>query len=273
MSTATSGIGTLRGYHRVRGVLRRSNRLRAVALAARHRGLRREDVFIASYPRSGSTWMRFLLADLTTGQQPNFQRVDQLIPQVGAHADAPALFSGHRLLKTHEAYRQEYGRAVYLIRDMRDVLISWYRVTRQDPDDLSDLDAFVNTFVTERASPYGCWSDHVRGWLVARDRGTEILVHRFEDLKNDPVASLSRIASFVGLDVSQERISETVARNSADHMRELERADVGYLRRAFGYRSSGMRGVDGTWLQLLGERHMNVLKPLLVLNDELGYAR
>lgn len=258
--------------HRVRGVLRRSHALRNVAIAVRHHGLVDDDVFLASYPRSGNTWIRFLLTDLTTGEAPGFPQVDRLIPRVGLHAEAPALAAGHRLIKTHEPHRNEYRRAVYLIRDVRDVLVSWYGVNRFDPQDMSQFDAFVQDFVSERASPYGCWQRHVSGWLRAREEGAEILVCRFEDLRADPGRTLRQIARFAGLAPSDQEIERALARNSARSMRELEQANVEYLRRAIGYRSSGMRGVEGAWRGVLTERHLRVMRPMLALNAELGYA-
>src|SRR5581483_2273754 len=166
----------------IRDALRRSRVLRSAVVAARHRGLRRDDIYIASYPRSGNTWIRFLLADLITGEQADFESIDTLIPSVGNHRTAIGISTGRRLIKTHEPHRAAYVTGIYLVRDVRDVLISWYRVTRTDPDDVSDLDAFVADFLTDRASPYGAWTDHVRSWQHARDHGLPIAVYRFEDL-------------------------------------------------------------------------------------------
>ena len=60
--------------HRVKGVLRRSPALRSAVVYEHHRGLRAEDIFIASYPRSGNTWIRFVLADLATGRSAGIAR-------------------------------------------------------------------------------------------------------------------------------------------------------------------------------------------------------
>ena len=258
---------------RARDALRRSKTLRAAVVASRHRGLREDDLFIASYPRSGNTWIRFLLADLSTGEQASFESIDKLIPNVGGHRDAPGIAGGRRLIKTHEAWRPEYRHGVYLVRDVRDALISWYRVTRPDPDDLSDLDQFVAEFVTGRASPYGRWTDHVRSWQAARDRGVNIIVYRFEDQKASPAKALKEIAGFFKIDASDEQIDAALARNTPEEMRRLEQEGTEYLRRAVGHRSQGVRrGKVGGWRELLTEQHMRVLAPVLELNAELGYS-
>jgi estrone sulfotransferase len=257
----------------LRDALRRSRLLRAAVVANRHRGLRADDLFVASYPRSGNTWVRFVLAELANGAPADFESIDRMIPAIGSHRGAVGLVSGRRLIKTHEPYRAQYARAVYLVRDVRDVLISWYRVTRSDPDDVSALDSFVAEFITEQASPYGRWTDHVRSWQRARERGKPVLICRFEDVQADPPMAFMQIASFLGLAADAERVGVALARNTPEEMRRLEQLGADYLRRTVGHRSQGVRrGSVGSWRELLSDRHLRVLEPALQLNTELGYG-
>ncbi|HKS75489.1 MAG TPA: hypothetical protein VJQ82_19930, partial [Terriglobales bacterium] len=45
------------------------SKLRAPLVWLRHRGLGPRDTFVASYPRSGSTWLRFQLFELLTRRE------------------------------------------------------------------------------------------------------------------------------------------------------------------------------------------------------------
>lgn len=242
-------------------------------VAYRHRGLTGEDLFIASFPRSGNTWVRFVLADLATDAEQDFESVERAIPNVGWHACAPALTGwGGRMIKTHEPHRREYRRAIYLVRDFRDVLISAYRAYRPDPDDLSELDQFVDAFGSRFSSPYGAWVDHVRSWTSASSADEGIAVHRFEDLRADPVAGIRGLAEFAGISTSEQRISAALARNTSEDMRQREHANLKFLEQSFGRMSLGVReGAAGRWQQLLTDRHLDVLAPELELNRELGY--
>jgi len=256
---------------RVRAVLRRSKLLRNAVVRARHRGLRETDYMVASFPRSGNTWVRFVLADLATGEPVDYQGVDRVSPVVGFHVGAPDLVPGARLVKTHEPYRREYRRGAYFVRDVRDVLISWYRVTRADPDDLSDLDDFVRDFAKGEASPYGDWAAHVKGWLAAAER-LPIRVIRFESLRTDPAGTILEIAGDLGLECTRDDVVAALERNSPERMHELEAKNEEYLTKAFGYQSRGVRsGKIGGWRELLTEEHLAALEPVLVTNRELGY--
>lgn len=105
--------------------------VRRLWTGVRHRTLGSADVPVAAYPKSGSTWLRFLLAEAVTGRTADFQSVGDVIPYVGKQRGAPhVLPSGGRLVKTHEPYRPEYRTSVYLVRDIRDVVVSYYYMYR-----------------------------------------------------------------------------------------------------------------------------------------------
>src|SRR5437867_8735637 len=103
-------------FRRIRHQLAKT-RLRSPLTWLRHRSFDPADVFIGSYPRSGSTWLRFVLLEILTGRPSEFPSVNRSIPKVGRHNQAlPLLPGGGRLIQTHEPYREEYQKAVYLVR-------------------------------------------------------------------------------------------------------------------------------------------------------------
>src|SRR5437764_12545025 len=51
----------------------------------RHRNFLFSDVFFASYPKSGTTWVRFTLFEMLTGMPAGFRSTAQLMPGVGHH--------------------------------------------------------------------------------------------------------------------------------------------------------------------------------------------
>src|SRR5690349_9920008 len=141
--------------------------LRAPVIWLRHRGLTHEDVFIASYPRSGSTWLRFILTDCLTSFHADFDNINRAIPEIGLQSRAQQLLPGNgRLIKTHERWRTEYRKAIYLVRDPRDVMLSNFARAQElglIPE--ADASSFVMPFLTGKYARAGTWREHVRSWM------------------------------------------------------------------------------------------------------------
>jgi hypothetical protein len=199
--------------------------LRSPLLWIRHHGFRASDVFTASYPRSGSTWLRFILVELLAGQSSGFRGVNLLSPDVGEHSGAQALLPGQgRLIKTHELYRPSYQRAIYLARDPRDVVLSEYAYEKALGVIGEDFDAFLDAFLRKGVNPFGLWIDHVNTWLDAADSNQcELLVVRFEDMRRDTERCLKQMMEFLNFPVEDGAIRKAIEGNSLEQMKRKEK--------------------------------------------------
>jgi hypothetical protein len=199
--------------------------LRSPLLWIRHHRLRASDVFTASYPRSGSTWLRFILVELLAGQSSGFKSVNLLSPDVGEHSGAQALLPGDgRLIKTHELYRPSYKRAIYLARDPRDVVLSEYAYEKALGVIGEDFDAFLDAFLRKGVNPFGLWIDHVNTWLDAADSNQcELLVVRFEDMRRDTERCLKQMMEFLNFPVEDGAIRKAIEGNSLEQMKRKEK--------------------------------------------------
>jgi len=199
--------------------------LRNPLLWVRHHGFRPSDVFTASYPRSGSTWLRFILAEILAGESSGFKGVNLLSPDVGEHSSAQSLLPGEgRLIKTHELYRPSYKKAIYLARDPRDVLFSEYAYEKALGVIDGDFDAFLDAFLRKGVNAFGLWTDHVNTWLDAADSNQcELLVVRFEEMRRDTERSLKQIMDFMNVAVEPSTIRKAIENNSLDQMKAKEK--------------------------------------------------
>jgi hypothetical protein len=191
----------------------------------RHHGFRPSDTFTASYPRSGSTWLRFILAEILAGQSSGFKGVNLLSPDVGEHSGALALLPGNgRLIKTHELYRPPYKKAIYLARDPRDVLFSEYAYESALGVIDGNFDKFLEAFLRKGVNPFGMWTDHVNTWLDAADSGRcELHVIRFEDMRRDTERCLKQTMDFLNFPVAQGAIRKAIESNSLEQMKAKEK--------------------------------------------------
>jgi hypothetical protein len=213
-------------YRKLRRKLSKT-KLRIPHIWLRHRGLTPGDVFFASYPRSGTTWSRFTLFEILHGRDSGFGAVNAEICGIGKHKNAtPVLPKNGRLIATHEQYRKEYKRAVYIVRDCRDVLLSEFAYTTNLEFFRGDLDEFVRTFFRGKVSAFAPWQRHITSWLDSPLAGTSnLMVVRYEDLRREPEEGFRRIVDYLGVSVSPERIRSAVANNALDRMKEKERME------------------------------------------------
>ena len=200
-------------------------RLRAPVVWVRHLGLDSSDVFLASYPRSGNTLLRFPLAEIISGTHCSFENVQRLIPEIGVHGDAyPLLPNAGRLIKTHETYRRRYRRAIYIVRDVRDVLLSAFaREVAMNIVDQSALDGYIEPFMKGKMSRWGAWQDHVEKWLHSPLAANgNLLVLRFEDICNNVDRAVARVLNFLPMRADPEAIRKACLNNSIEKMRAKE---------------------------------------------------
>ena len=168
------------------------------------------DIFLVSYFRSGSTWSRFLFGNFLQDEAVTFTNMEQLVPTIYNLPDR-VLRSLPRVLKSHECFDPRYPRVIYIVRDPRDVAVSFYFYNlkvRVIPDGYP-MDEFVNRWVAADVVPYadkvGCWEDHVLSWVRLREAKPGFTLLRYEDLLADPAKELMKLAPVLGIDPSPER--------------------------------------------------------------------
>jgi hypothetical protein len=198
-------------------------------IAGRNLAVYPDDLFIVSYPRSGNTWTRFLIANLLHPDEPaTFANIERLAPDSEAQSNRYLKrIPRPRVIKSHQYFDPRYRRVVYIVRDPRDVALSYYDFARkyrhiQDGYPVAD---YVSDFVRGKLSSadWGTWAENVGSWIAARGTSENFLLLRYEDMISDTPFELRRVAEFLNIDASQDRITQTVERSSAETMRELEK--------------------------------------------------
>jgi hypothetical protein len=263
-------------------------------------------VWLASYPRSGNTWMRFLLANLLKGKAVSGSaEANLLVPDIhdgisGAHLYGPRT----TIVKTHWAYRQDLPLredvvgALHLVRNPIDVLESNlnYAMTRSgdfyEHSSVTDREQRATDFIEGyiqhaghlrfQQFGIGSWEAHTRSWAEAR-RSMPRLLLRYEDIVADTPANLTRICGFLTLKKTPEEIAAAVVGSTKDALRALESREIAeesegvfYQRRNAAAYAAGRRFVDratdGTAkYQLTAEQRERALARFAPIMQALGY--
>ena len=193
----------------------------------RNFGIYPDDTFLVSYPKSGNTWARFLLANLIYGQEKvSFANIESRIPDVYKDTQKELRrVPRPRILKSHEYFDPRYKKVIYIVRDPRDVAVSYYHFHLKKgiiPDGYP-LAPYVTRFVAGNVDAYGTWRENAASWLGTRYGTAAFLLLRYEDMLENTAGALARMAEFLQIARRPEEISRAVALSSADRMRKMER--------------------------------------------------
>ena len=149
-------------------------------------------IWIASFPRSGNTYIRNILYEVYGLESSTFHK----------DADYPldADYEKYPMVKTHLLPSQLIPldnsiKAVYLVRDGRDAMCS---IAHHRKDIVSPgSDYFENlkaAIIAERGSFFGGWSVNAKEWIQRAD-----IIIRYEDLIIDPIKVIERLRCIIDM--------------------------------------------------------------------------
>ena len=227
-----------------------------------------DDTFLVSFPRSGNTWTRFLICNLMNPDDPvDFAHLESRIPEIYDTTDRDLrAFKRPRMIKSHESFDPRYRKIIYIVRDPRDVVVSYYefQLKRRVISDDCSLEDFVPRFMDAEFEPKtGSWRDHVVSWMATRLGSPNFLLLRYEEMLANTKQEGAKIASFIGVDASPERIARAVELSSADRMRKLEKQQAGQWKETKKTRQDKpfvRKAASGGWKSTLPERSVALLE-------------
>jgi hypothetical protein len=194
-----------------------------------------DDRFLVSYPRSGSTWTRFLIGNLVHADEPiTFANIEAQLPSIYICSDRVLRQQPRpRLLTSHECFDPTYKTVIYVVRDPRDVALSYYHycIKNRDIADGYPLETFVARYIAADVNSvydrWGSWADNVMSWLKMRQGQSGFLLLRYEDMVENPARELAKVATVLNIDATPERLHRAAELSSADKMRKLEKEQHG----------------------------------------------
>jgi len=246
--------------------------------------------WLASYPKSGNTWVRIALACLVNGGRlPDLSQAAELCPNsadLGWMEDMLDLPLGHmtpteqslmrteacRLygettsspasLKVHDAYSSSLfgpvpcAGTVLIVRDPRDVVPSWADYMGVGFDDAIAAMGDRHFAMSLPGAQQGVHSLQLLGsWSTnvqswLDDAPGPKLLLRYEDMLTEPVTALTALARFTGLAVNGAQVEKTIAATSFQNLRAVE-ALYGFKERGREQKSFFRQGLSGAWKRSL----------------------
>lgn len=170
-------------------------------------------IWLASYPRSGNTFLRIILQNMfglpsfsiyrTEGQDFHDPSADALeeapfLPRNWRETISPAPEARTILVKTHGPPPDD-GKAIVLVRDGRAAIDSYFHYHKKFSFEQPSL-----TEVIAGVCQFGGWSGHYRAWQP-RLRPNTLLV-KYEELVSRPTDFLPALSEFIGLEPVEGRL-------------------------------------------------------------------
>ncbi|KJR40756.1 Sulfotransferase [Candidatus Magnetoovum chiemensis] len=242
--------------------------------------IRPNDIILASYPRSGNTWVMNLLLCLDIlvleGYQHDLSAIKSakdvpssskgLLPaleQLKAKGDAD---NNVRVIKTHSLPLDIFKKAIYIYRDGRDSVLSYYHYSRR----FEDFTGSFLDFLRGSKEPVRAWAEHVRQWL---DAGRHMTAHyvRYEDLLYDTTGQTRKLAHFAGIQKHNDcEIEKAVSACSFDRLKRSETEKIGKLKDNDLY--FFRKGCSGQWKEAYDSEHIELFNSQAGnILDELSY--
>ena len=198
--------------------------------------IRSTDVFLLGHPKSGNTWLAYMLAILLAEDRTSavtLANVKDFVPPVHgkdhrirefSHLPNPRIFR-----EEYPVHAELYPKVIYLLRDPRAVLVSLYHMYRIECD---DPDMPMATFVEDYLSKQGCfqrwnrgltrWDRQVRSWIERAACDPRITIVRYEEMVRDRRLALERVAAFAGIPCTGDRLALAVEQGDFREMQQNE---------------------------------------------------
>ncbi|OVA16914.1 Sulfotransferase domain [Macleaya cordata] len=236
------------------------------------------DLLLVTTPKSGTTWLKAMAFAILNRVRYTYtdhplltKNPHELVPFLEQkYVDNPVpdltSFTSPRLFSTHTPYvslpesiKESKCKLVYLCRDPKDVLISfWHFTNKLRPKNLgpNSLEDVFERFC-RGVCIYGPFWDHVLGyWKESLESPERICFLKFEEIKKEPKLHLTKLAEFLGYPFSLEEEKEGVLEEilrlcSFENLSNLEVNKTGKLASGEENNAFFRRGEVEDWVNYL----------------------
>ncbi|HEX2527996.1 MAG TPA: sulfotransferase domain-containing protein [Geminicoccus sp.] len=242
---------------------------------------RDDDIVIATYAKSGTTWVQQIVAQLLFQGSAEVEVanisswLDLRVPPRDIKLPAVMAQPHRRFLKTHlpvdALVYSPQAKYLYIGRDGRDVVWSlfnhhanandlWYQVLNETPGRVGppidrppqDVRRYFTEWLDGDGHPFWPFWENIRSWWEIRHLPNLLMLH-YNDLKADMPGQIRRISAFLDIPIDEERWPAILQHCSFDFMKA--NGDKTVPGRGMfwdgGSRTFVHKGTNGRWRDML----------------------
>ena len=218
------------------------------------------DICYTSYPKSGSTWLAYILVLIVNnGDAPSGTTLRDCLHWVASSWTYPRSKSeldalpSPRIFKSHMPYHMAVGgnplenpcKYIYIARNPKDVVVSYYYFESGKSwsgNYSGPWEHWLKMFIEGRAQR-GDWFDHVLSWWKHR-KAKNILFLKYEDLRMNFDRELEKIANFFNYSLTTEILHKIKEKTSFQNMKKT---DFSNMHEIIEFHSFFRKGRVGSW--------------------------
>lgn len=217
------------------------------------------DVFVVTYPRSGTTWTEQIVHLLVNNGEQGEQRLTDAVPWVETLPHRPGgmieflktlkgrrLFTSHLPLQLMPRSKDSDAKNIYVARNPKDVAISTYFHDQSKGGYEGSWEEHFNLFLRGEVG-FGSYFDHVLPWWRASQNDGNILFLKYEDMKKDHAGSVAKIASFLNIPADAQLIDKVVALSSFGAMTSNQNTNFDWIPQKADKPKHFRKGDIGDW--------------------------
>jgi len=239
---------------------------------------RPNDVVVATFPKTGTTWVREICRQLKNlGKSEQQDKISKLMFDPNyAYFEGSSEFTRklqdkvpvdgrvfgthvHAALVNMETLKASGAKVIYVMRNPKDTVISYEKFMHNLPFNYNgamldvypqDFNKFITTLVNGKhplAMQEGEWyPHHIASWMKYKDQDFFHYVF-YEDIIEDPTREISKIADHIGVKADEHELANIVDKVSFKEMKKQKEAEnPGYKMIQF-FRAGGV----GKWKSIL----------------------
>uniref|UniRef100_A0A8C6X834 Sulfotransferase n=1 Tax=Naja naja TaxID=35670 RepID=A0A8C6X834_NAJNA len=186
---------------------------------------RPDDLLICSYPKAGSTWLQETVDMIQNADNLICAEDDENLCQ---NLPSPRSLKSH--LPVHllaPSFWEQKCKVIYIARNAKDTVVSYFHFHHMNKTlpYPGNWEEFLDKFLAGKVI-CGSWFDHVCGWWEAKKRHP-ILYLFYEDMKEDPIREMRKIAQFLGLEVQEPVLNQILEHTQFETMKGNKMANYG----------------------------------------------
>ena len=203
----------------------------------------KQDVFVATFAKSGTNWMMQIAHQLIWHGGGEFEHIHSVVPWPDTQVLGPWMRryaiplqeardweespERKRVIKSHFDWEllpySKDARYIMVIRDPKDIFVSSYFFVKDGVlgAAMPSVDTWYKLFLSDGFMIGGSWAANTAGYWAQRHR-PNVLIVSFKSMKRDLKGTVRKVAKFLDVEVPESLIESVTEKSTFEYMKGID---------------------------------------------------